>query len=60
MILLNLRLVQVPRECIDYVVMHELAHLKERNDGRAYYGLLERLMPDWKERREELNRFQVE
>lgn len=58
-VLLNLRLVQVPKACIDYVIVHELAHLKEHHHNRAFYGLLERMMPDWRERREELNRFQV-
>ncbi len=56
---LNLRLIQTPTACIDYVIMHELAHLKEHNHGRGYYALLDQLMPDWRERREELNRFQT-
>lgn len=58
-ILLNLRLIQTPADCIDYVIIHELAHLKEHNHSKAYYGLLDRLMPDWRERREVLNRTEV-
>jgi predicted metal-dependent hydrolase len=58
-ILLNLKLIQTPKASIDYVIIHELAHIKEHNHGRAYYNLLDKLMPTWKERREELNRFQV-
>jgi predicted metal-dependent hydrolase len=58
-ILLNLRLIQTPKVSIDYVIIHELAHLKEHNHSRAYYNLLDRLMPDWREQRELLNRSQV-
>jgi predicted metal-dependent hydrolase len=57
--LLNLKLVQVPKYCIDYVITHELAHLKEHHHGQAYYALLDRLMPDWLERRQRLHEFQV-
>lgn len=56
---LNLRLIQTSTPCIDYVIMHELAHLKEHNHGRNYYALLDRLMPDWNKRRDELHQFPV-
>lgn len=58
-ILLNLKLIQVPKYCIDYVIMHELVHLKEHHHGPAYYALLDRLMPDWEERRHKLHSYQV-
>ncbi len=57
--LLNLKLIQTPKYCIDYVITHELAHLKEHHHGPAYYALLDRLMPDWRERRRRLHEFQV-
>ena len=57
--LLNLKLIQVPKYCIDYVITHELAHLREHHHGPAYYALLDRLMPDWRERRRRLHEFQV-
>lgn len=57
--LLNLKLIQTPKYCIDYVITHELAHLKEHHHGPAYYALLDRLMPDWRERRARLHEFQV-
>ena len=57
--LLNLKLVQTPKYCIDYVITHELAHLREHHHGPAYYALLDRLMPDWRERRARLHEFQV-
>lgn len=52
----NPRLVQAPKDCIDYVILHELCHLQEFNHSVAYHRLLERVLPDWKRRRERLNR----
>lgn len=52
----NPRLIQAPKDCIDYVILHELCHLREFNHSVAYYCLLERVLPDWKRRRERLNR----
>lgn len=56
---LNLLLIQTPLECIDYVVAHELCHLLEHNHGKGFYSLLSRVMPDWKARKERLNKFAV-
>ncbi len=58
-ITLNLKLIYVPKDLIDYVVIHELCHLKEHNHSRAFYGLLDRILPDWQKRRELLNNFEV-
>jgi predicted metal-dependent hydrolase len=55
---LNLKLVQVSKRYIDYVIMHELCHLKEPNHSKAYYVLLDGVMPDWRERKRQLNEFQ--
>lgn len=46
-ILLNPHLVKAPRECVDYVITHELCHLQELNHSPRYYRLLSQLMPDW-------------
>lgn len=54
-ILLNLKLIQARKALIEYVIVHELCHLKEHNHNQAYYQLLDRVMPDWQERRDELN-----
>jgi predicted metal-dependent hydrolase len=59
LILLNLKLIQVRKPLIDYVITHELCHLKEHNHSRAYYQLLDRVIPDWQERRKELNMVKV-
>ncbi|MBF0590349.1 MAG: M48 family metallopeptidase [Magnetococcales bacterium] len=48
-------LIKAPRECVDYVVLHELCHLKEHNHSERFYRLLDRLMPDWKLVKEKLD-----
>jgi hypothetical protein len=53
---LNWRLVHLPLELLDYVVTHELAHLKEMNHSPQFWAEVERLCPDWKTRRSELKR----
>ncbi|MBN1934243.1 MAG: M48 family metallopeptidase [Anaerolineae bacterium] len=57
-IALNLKLIQVPKVLIDYVVMHELCHLVERNHGPAFHALLDRAMPDWRERQKRLDEYE--
>jgi predicted metal-dependent hydrolase len=54
-ILINPKLIQMPKDLIDYVVLHELCHLKELNHSTAFYSLLDRVLPDWRERRQKLN-----
>lgn len=54
-ITLNPNLVSAPKECIDYVIVHELCHLKEHNHSRAFYRLLVTVMKDWEIRRKRLN-----
>lgn len=44
------RLMQYPPEAIDYVVVHELAHLVHRNHGPEFYALIERYLPDYQAR----------
>lgn len=58
-ITLNLSLIKVPTECIDYVILHELCHFKEKHHGSKFWGLLKKLMPDYIERRAKLNMFDV-
>lgn len=53
---LNWRLVMASQELIDYVVIHELAHLKHMNHSSAFWSLVGDYCPDWKNRSKELNR----
>ena len=46
-ITLNPMLVKAPRECIDYVLLHELVHLLHHNHSPAFYRTLDRHMPSW-------------
>jgi len=46
-ILLNPELVKAPTECIDYVILHELCHVKHRAHDKQFYKLLQRAAPDW-------------
>ena len=59
-IYLNPELVLAPASCIDYVVTHELCHLVHAPHGPAFYGLLRRVMPDWEERKDRLERAAAE
>lgn len=56
---LNLKLIQVAEELIDYVILHELCHLKELNHSPAFYGLMDKILPDWRELRKRLNQSPV-
>ena len=44
------RLMLYPEAAIDYVVVHELAHLVEMNHSRRFYAIVEKVLPDYKER----------
>jgi len=54
---LNIKLIQVTKEYIDYVLIHELCHLKHLHHEPEFYKLLSRIMPDWKRKKEKLDRF---
>jgi predicted metal-dependent hydrolase len=54
-ITLNLKLIHVDEALIDYVIIHELCHLIEHNHSKHFYALLDRILPDWRARRQRLN-----
>lgn len=53
-IVLNTELARASVYCIDYVVIHELCHLKYPNHGKTFYRLLEMCLPDWEKRKQKL------
>ncbi|WP_290637187.1 SprT family zinc-dependent metalloprotease [Aquisalimonas sp.] len=57
---LNLWLIRAPLACIDYVLVHELAHLLEFNHGPRFYAQMDRMMPDWRIHRRSLRAHQRE
>ena len=48
---MNRRLIEAPRNCIEYVVMHELCHFLHPDHSKRFYAFLTTLMPDWRERK---------
>lgn len=52
----NWRLVEMPEEIIDYLVVHELAHRREMNHSKAFWAIVEQTLPDYKVRREWLRK----
>lgn len=53
---LNPALIRAPRHCIDYVLLHELCHLKEHNHSKRFYTLLQGHDPNWIATKAELDR----
>ncbi len=53
---LNTELAKKPRECLEYVVLHELVHLIERRHDERFREYMDRFMPQWRQFRDELNR----
>lgn len=56
-LLFNLELARVPKECIEYVVVHELTHLDVPNHNRLFETLMSQRLPHWRDRRQQLNDF---
>ena len=56
---LNSELAKRPIQSIEYIVVHELIHLLERNHNERFYALMTNFLPDWKSYRKELNSFPV-
>ncbi len=54
-LMLNPHLVKAPRDCIDYVILHELCHIREHNHSERFYRLLTQQMPGWKQPKQELD-----
>lgn len=50
-IVLNSSLIKAPKDCIDYVILHELIHFKYENHDNSFFKMLNILMPDWKDKK---------
>jgi predicted metal-dependent hydrolase len=53
---LNTDLARKPPECLEYIVVHELAHLREPHHGEGFQRLMSEVMPQWQAHRRALNR----
>ena len=56
---LNTDLARKPRECLEYIIVHEMVHLLEPSHNRRFIALMDRFMPKWKFHRAALNRLPV-
>lgn len=56
---LNTDLARKPKECLEYIVVHELIHLLEPTHNERFQALMQRYLSDWKHRRQTLNRLPV-
>ncbi len=52
---INLQLVKKPFECLEYVLVHELCHLIEKNHSKQFYALVEQFCPGWREAKKTLD-----
>ena len=56
---LNLELSKKPIICLEYILVHELVHLHERNHSDRFISLMDKFMPKWRMHRDELNNLPV-
>ena len=56
---LNFELVKKPLECIEYIVVHEMVHLKERNHNDKFVAYMNHFLPTWKQLKSDLNKLPV-
>ncbi len=56
-IMLNTQLMQLPEHLVDYVICHEMAHLREMNHSAAFYAVQTRLNPEWQVQRAEMKQW---
>lgn len=53
----NVALAEKPPECLEYVILHELTHIRIKNHGPEFKAAMEQYMPEWKEVKKRLNSF---
>lgn len=55
----NYRVAKLPPDLVDYLVVHELCHLKQMNHSKDFWDLVAQTVPDWKERRKRLQKIHL-
>ena len=58
-ILLNLELAKKPESCLEYIIVHELIHFKERHHNERFLFYMDKYLPNWKQIKNELNKLPV-
>ncbi|MDI9341054.1 MAG: SprT family zinc-dependent metalloprotease [Sediminibacterium sp.] len=56
---LNFELAKKPKECIEYIVVHEMVHLKERHHNDRFIAYMNQFLPEWKQLKNDLNKLPV-
>jgi predicted metal-dependent hydrolase len=56
---LNWRLILVPQELLEYVIIHELAHIRQKNHSAEFWKLVGKFCPDYKSKRKQLHAYQA-
>lgn len=54
----NYKIIFLPEECADYIIVHELCHLKEFNHSQRFWSLVSRTIPEYKEIKKQIKNFQ--
>lgn len=55
----NLELAKKPKECLEYIVVHEMVHLLEHHHNERFIALMDDMLPKWRSLRDDLNRLPV-
>lgn len=58
-ITLNLRLFSVPQECVEHIVLHELAHFVAHDHGPLFHAVLDKVDPDWRSKQARLRQIET-
>lgn len=56
---LNTELAKKPKECVEYITVHEMVHLLEPTHNKRFIALMDQFLPAWQHQRQELNRLPV-
>jgi len=58
-IILNPELIKAPSMCLEYVIVHELCHLRHPNHSKTFFQMLDAILPDWRARKARLEQLEV-